>query len=128
MMGKQASGKKGNGRALMAFVAMLGLSACAIAQKEYPPRPSEGDQLKETKLVVDADGNLSVVDRNGNEVGKPCSTNPKAKDVCPLFKPGHKVEIEEITNISIVRYKGSNCVTHMWTDYLGRAKAVTVCY
>lgn len=130
MMGKKAGRKHSHGCSLALLVAVFGLSACVQAQKpvEHAEPPKERDQLEEVKLIIDADGNLSAIDKSGKRVDEPCSTNPKAKNVCPLFKPGHKVEVKEITNVSIVRYKGSNCVTYMWTDTLGRARSTTVCY
>jgi hypothetical protein len=98
-LGKRLSTKLAAG-----FFVVFGLAACALAGY-----PDKGDDrpLPEVNFTIDAKGNFIAKDSNGKPIGDKCSADPKAENVCPMFKPGHQVQVEQVTNVSIVKYHGS---------------------
>lgn len=99
----------------LAFTFAFGLAACSEAEKprdpETPPISDEPNVLTRFTFAFDASGNIVVKDAEGNAVGEECSPDPKSKDVCPIFKPGHKVQVEQALDLSMIRYTGSpQCV------------------
>lgn len=83
---------------------VFGLAACALAG--YPDKGEERP-LPEVNFTLTADGRLIAKDNSGKPLGTECSTNPKDTNVCPLLKPGHEVQVEQLTNVSVVKYHGS---------------------
>lgn len=98
------------GRVIACFVA-VGLSACNHAENDKDP---DGGQNLSPELTVTFDpaGGVIVKDAAGKSIGDRCSPDPKSSDVCPMFKPGHKVQVEQASDLLLVRYSGSpQCVT-----------------
>ena len=90
---------------------LLSMTACAM-EKEYPEKPPKPDELlKNVIFTVDDKGAIVIKDSKGREIGQNCSTDPKSDKVCSILKPGHKVEVKEISNITIIEHVGSFCVT-----------------
>jgi hypothetical protein len=83
---------------------VFGLAACALAG--YPDKGEERP-IPEVNFTLTAEGRLIVKDSNGKPIGTQCSTNPKDPNACPIFTPGHEVQIEQLTNVSIIKYHGS---------------------
>ncbi len=88
---------------------LLSMTACAVEKghPERPPKPEEPTPLKEVTFTIKADGELVIKDSAGKPIGDKCSTDPKSSDVCPIFRPGHKVQVEQMSDISITKYHGS---------------------
>lgn len=88
---------------------LLSMTACAIEKghPEKPPKPEGPSPIDKVTFTIDAKGNLNIVGAEGLSV-KDCSLNSDAKDRCSFFNK--KVEIEELENIFLMRYKGSDCV------------------
>lgn len=89
------------------LVVAAGLSACNHA--EQPPAESESARspLAGIAITFDAKGDVVIRNRDGKPIGDQCSPDPKAPNVCPVFKPGHKVQVEQGVYIQGIRYHGS---------------------
>lgn len=97
---------------VVAFIFALGLSACNHAENGKGPDGSTEGRLPEVAVTFDANGNVLLKDREGKPMGEQCSPDPKSPNVCPMFKPGHKVQVEQASDLLLVRYSGSpQCVT-----------------
>jgi len=98
-LGKRLSTKLAAG-----FFVVFGLAACALAGY-----PDKGDDrpAPEVNITFDASGNVILKDNNGKPMGTQCSTNPKDPNACPIFTQGHQVQVEQVSNISIIKYHGS---------------------
>lgn len=106
-------GERNRIKSIAAFFVMFVLSACGKADKptDQDTRPQS---LPEVTITIDAKGNIILKDSNGRPIDGKCSDDPTSKDACPLFREGHKVQVESITNISIIQYHGSpGCVLIM---------------
>ena len=95
---------------VFAFAFAFGLAACSEAEK---PSKSEGSAstttegaLPEVNLTI-RDGAVVFKDPTGNAIGDECSLDPNAKNVCPILKPGHRVQMEEVVSFSQIKYSGS---------------------
>ena len=101
---KNASGKK----LIFALLMISGLSACS---KEEKPTNPDTQPAQEFSFTFDARGEVVGKDSKGLPIGEQCSADPRAKDVCPFFRQGHKIQLEQAANIFIARYSGSpQCV------------------
>lgn len=90
----------------LAFLVAAGLSACNHADGgKDPDGPSP--QLPEVSITFGAGGNIIVKDREGKPMGDQCSPDPKSPNVCPIFKPGHKVQVEQAVYVQGIQYHGS---------------------
>lgn len=85
-----------------ALFIVLGMSACSKAEKPTDPQPGQ-----EFAFTFDARGEVIGKDSKGAPVGEQCSADPKAQNVCPFFRQGHKIQLEQASNIFIARYSGS---------------------
>lgn len=92
------------GRIAVLFFA-AGLSACNHAESKDPGESQAG--VREFAVTFDAKGNVVIKNRDGKQIGEPCSADPKAPNVCPIFKPGHKVQVEQAVYLQGIRYHGS---------------------
>lgn len=99
------SGKRFCKNAASAVLVLLSLTACA--DKDNQNKPSEPGPLKEVTFTIDAEGGFTAKDADGKPIGTACSSNPKSPDACPIFDPNHKVQVENMSNISLVKYSGS---------------------
>ena len=95
--------------AASAFLLLLSLStyAAEMEHDDKPPVHPERSSLKEVTFTIDAEGGFAVKDAHGKPIGTACSTDPKASDVCPIFDPHHKVHVESVSNVSLIKYSGS---------------------
>jgi hypothetical protein len=94
--------------AASALLVLFSLTACAAERyPEKPPVSTEPDPLKGVTFTIDPNGELIIKDSNGKPIGDRCSTDPKAENVCSIFKQGHEVQIEQMSNISLTKYHGS---------------------
>lgn len=98
---------------------VFGLAACSEAEKPTDP---DTQPAPEVTFTIDSRGNLNFKDTDGKPLGTQCSTDPKDPNACPIFVEGHKVQVEQLSNVSIIKYHGSpqcylifvNGVAYVW--------------
>jgi hypothetical protein len=117
-MGKYTMGCKG----AVVLAALLGLNACAIAEKA-PEKPVE-PRAKEITLVIADDGSISVKGSKGAIVEQACSLDPEAKDACPIYDKDKRVHVERIEPLVLMKYQ-VNPVCYLIGQY---SQAILICY
>lgn len=121
-MGKHFLGSGICGRGIAVLVAILGLNACAMAQKpvEKPVKPA----VKEITLLIADDGSISVKGSKGAIVDEACSLDPDAKDACPIYQKDKRIQVERIEPIILMKYQ-VNPVCYLIGQY---SLARLICY
>jgi len=106
MMGKHASGKGIFNKGLAVLVVALGLNACAMAEKPKDPTGKDPKQVvKEIKLLIAEDGSITVKGGAGATVDRECSLDPDAKDACPIYEKGKRIQVERIEPVILMKYQ-----------------------
>ena len=101
--------------AAVAALVSISVTACAgdVFKHEKPMPPTdkkpnmEPSVLQGLAITFDAKGNLVVTGPDGQRVEGRCSGDPSSSNACSIFKNGHKVQVEQVIDMSIIQFHGS---------------------